>query len=75
MLTNTEPSNSLKGLFSATQTQQLEELMKAGLRNPRKVVVNVERKQKTETPQEHGHVPLQLETQNVPSSYVGWMTR
>jgi ATP-dependent RNA helicase DDX55/SPB4 len=38
------PKQRRTGLFSATQTQQVEELMKAGLRNPKKVTVTVERK-------------------------------
>eukprot|EP01125_Pyxidicula_operculata_P022634 TRINITY_DN941_c0_g2_i3.p1 TRINITY_DN941_c0_g2~~TRINITY_DN941_c0_g2_i3.p1 ORF type:complete len:238 (-),score=53.85 TRINITY_DN941_c0_g2_i3:92-706(-) len=38
------PKQRRTGLFSATQTRQVDELIRAGLRNPVKVTVNVEEK-------------------------------
>eukprot|EP00039_Didymoeca_costata_P024267 m.9814 g.9814 ORF g.9814 m.9814 type:complete len:613 (+) comp4139_c0_seq1:181-2019(+) len=41
------PKQRRTGLFSATQTKQVQELMRAGLRNPVKVVVKVHSKKKS----------------------------
>lgn len=38
------PKQRRTGLFSATQTKQVDELVKAGMRNPMKITVNVESK-------------------------------
>lgn len=51
------------GLFSATQTEAVEELSKAGLRNPVRVEVRAETKSLTDSASSHSKTPsgLQLE--------------
>lgn len=43
-LLQTLPKQRRTGLFSATMTEQLNELIRVGLRNPVKVLVRVENK-------------------------------
>lgn len=46
------PKQRRTGLFSATQTEAVEELSKAGLRNPKKIVVQIQIKKKNEVASE-----------------------
>ncbi len=48
-LCSTIHSSDIQGLFSATQTNEVNELIRAGLRNPVKVSVKVENKKTKET--------------------------
>ena len=56
------PKQRRTGLFSATQTQQTQELVRAGLRNPVMVSVRVEAKQTERA--------LQNKTQSIPTGLV-----
>lgn len=54
------PKQRRTGLFSATQTKEVEELMKAGMRNPVKVTIVVQNKD--------GNTQ-----QSIPSTYFLWV--
>jgi ATP-dependent RNA helicase DDX55/SPB4 len=66
------PKQRRTGLFSATMTDAdaISELVRAGLRNPARIVVKVQSKRSLavgETPVEHGDL---LNERRIPSGYV-----
>jgi ATP-dependent RNA helicase DDX55/SPB4 len=66
------PKQRRTGLFSATMTDAdaISELVRAGLRNPARIVVKVQSKRPLavgETPVEHGNL---LNERRIPSGYV-----